>query len=70
MTEFQEYFYTDWGAMTRTDWLGMVITIVIFMLMVGLYFWVLHPKNKEYLESHRDIPLNDDKKNAEKEDGR
>ncbi|NQY51530.1 MAG: cbb3-type cytochrome c oxidase subunit 3 [Piscirickettsiaceae bacterium] len=56
--------------MTGTDWLGMVMTVVIFMLMVVLYSWVLHPKNKESFESHRNMPLNDDKKNVEIEDGR
>ena len=70
VTRIQEYFHTDWGAMTGTDWLGMVMTVVIFVLMFGLYFWVLHPKNKENLESHRNMLLNDDEKNAEKEDGR
>jgi cytochrome c oxidase cbb3-type subunit 4 len=70
VTKIQEYFDTDWGAMTGTDWFGLVLTVIIFMLMIGLYFWVLHPKNKEGLESHRTMPLNDDDINAEKQDGR
>ncbi len=56
--------------MTGTDWLGLVMTVVIFVLMVVLYFWVLHPKNKDSLESYRNMPLNDDEKNVEKENGR
>jgi cytochrome c oxidase cbb3-type subunit 4 len=52
--------------MTGIDWFGMVIIIVIFVLMVGLYVWVLHPKNKQDIESHRAMPLNDDDLNAEK----
>ncbi len=66
MTKFQEYFHTDWSAMTGTDWFGLVFTVIIFALMVGLYFWVLNPKNKEELESHRTMPLNEDDINAEK----
>lgn len=70
MTKIQEYFHTDWSAMTGTDWLGMVMTVVIFMLMFILFFWVLRPKNKKNFESHRNMPLNDDKENVEIEDGR
>lgn len=52
--------------MTGTDWFGMVFTVIVFILMVGVYFWALHPKNKDELESHRDMPLNDDDINVEK----
>ncbi|MCX4187542.1 cbb3-type cytochrome c oxidase subunit 3 [Methylophaga sp. OBS4] len=69
MTKLQEYFHTDWNAMTATDWFGLVFTVVIFLLMVGLYFWVLNPKNKDKLESHRTMPLDDDETNSEKKDG-
>ncbi len=55
--------------MTGTDWFGTVFTIVIFVLMVVLYIWVLHPKNKDEIESHRDMALNDDDLNSEKRDG-
>lgn len=56
--------------MTGTDWFGLVFTVVIFLLMVGMYFWVLHPKNKDKIESHRSMPLDDDEINSEKRDGR
>lgn len=69
MTKFQEYFHTDWDSMTGTDWFGLVFTVVIFLLMVGLYFWVLNPKNKDEIESHRTMPLEDDETNSEKKDG-
>jgi cytochrome c oxidase cbb3-type subunit 4 len=55
--------------MTGTDWFGLVLTVVIFLLMFAMYFWVLHPKNKDDLESHRSLPLEDDEKNSEKKDG-
>jgi len=70
VTKIQEYFHTDWSAMTGNDWLGLVLTVVIFVLMVVVYFWALNPKNKDSLESHRTMLMDDDDKNAEKEDGR
>jgi cytochrome c oxidase cbb3-type subunit 4 len=69
VTKLQEYFHTDWSSMTGTDWFGLVFTVVVFLLMVGLYFWVLNPKNKEDLESHRTMPLEDDETISEKKDG-
>lgn len=50
MTDFMN---TDWGALTLHDWIGTIITVAVFFLMIGLYVVVLHPKNKEKLESHR-----------------
>ena len=60
MTKFQEYFHTDWSAMTGTDWVGLILTVVVFVLMVVLYFWVLNPKNKKEIESHRTMLMDDD----------
>jgi cytochrome c oxidase cbb3-type subunit 4 len=69
VTKLQEYFDTDWSAMTGTDWFGTIFTVIIFVLMVVLYVWVLNPKNKDEIESHRDMALNDDDLNSEKKDG-
>lgn len=69
MTKLQEYFHTDWSAMTGTDWFGLVFTVIIFVLMVVAYFWVFNPKNKKSLESHRTMPLEDDEIKSEKRDG-
>lgn len=63
-----EYLHTDWSAMTLNDWIGTIVTVVIFCLMIWAYVWVFHPKNKEKLESQRHIPLNEgenDDHNAE-----
>jgi cytochrome c oxidase cbb3-type subunit 4 len=65
VTKLQEYFNTDWEAMTGTDWFGLVFTVVVFLLMVGLYVWVLNPKNKDDLESHRSMQLEDDETKSE-----
>ena len=70
MNSLKDYFYTDWQAMTTTDWVGTILTVVIFLLMVGLYWYVLRPKNRDKLESHRFIPMHDDRiDSGEKNDG-
>ena len=60
MNAIKEHFQTDWSAMTFNDWFGLIVTIVIFALMIALYFYVLHPSNREKLEAQRYIPLDDD----------
>ncbi len=60
MNSLTEYFHTDWEAMTAADWFGMIITVVVFLLMVGLYVYVLLPRNRDKIEAHRHIPLLDD----------
>lgn len=70
MTSLKEYFQTDWQAMTTNDWIGTILTVVIFLLMVGLYVIVLRPKNREKLESYKHMPLDDDNfENGEKNGG-
>lgn len=60
MTSLVEYFQTDWEAMTTNDWIGTILTVVIFLLMIGLYVIVLRPKNRDRLESYKNMPLDDD----------
>lgn len=55
-----EYFHTDWEAMTTADWVGTILTVVIFLLMVGLYLYVLRPKNRDRFESYKHIPMDDE----------
>lgn len=68
MNSLVEYFQTDWTAMTTNDWVGTILTIVIFLLMVGLYVYVLRPKNRDKFESQRFMPFEDEDKqeNGEK----
>lgn len=66
MTKLQEYFHTDWSAMTGNDWFGLVLTVIVFVLMVIVYYWVLNPKNKESLESHRTMLLDENDIKSEK----
>lgn len=66
MSKLAEHFSTDWSAMTGSDWVGLVITVVIFVLMAAVYIYVFKPGNKDKLEAHRHIVLDDD--SSEKED--
>lgn len=70
MTKLQEYFHTDWSAMTATDWFGFILTVFVFIVMVVVYFWVLNPKNKQSIESHRSMLMDEDDRKSEKQDGR
>ena len=61
MSSLAEYFHTDWEAMTTNDWIGLIVTVVVFLLMVGLYFYALRPKNREKLEKNKFIPMDEDR---------
>jgi len=58
-----EYFDTDWQAMTTNDWIGTILSIVIFLLMLVAYFQVFRPKNRERLEARKHIPFDEDNEN-------
>jgi len=60
VSSFWEYLRTDWEAMTTNDWIGTIVTVVIFFLMIGLYVHVFRPKNREKYESRRFTPLDDE----------
>lgn len=60
MSSLREYFHTDWQSMTTTDWVGTILTVLIFLLMVVLYIYVLRPKNRDKFESKKYIPLDDE----------
>ena len=60
MSNLKEYFHTDWAAMTTNDWIGTILTVVIFVLMIVAYFQVFRPKNRNKLESKRYILFDED----------
>lgn len=70
MSSLAEYFETDWAAMTATDWVGTILTVVIFVLMVVAYFQVFRPKNRDKLEAKKHIPFDDDHEDLGDSDGR
>lgn len=46
--------------MTGTDWFGLVLTVSVFIILVVIFYWTYNPKNKEKLESHRTMLLDDE----------
>jgi cbb3-type cytochrome oxidase subunit 3 len=46
--------------MTTSDWVGTILTVVVFFLLVIVYVYALRPKNREKLESKKYIPLDDE----------
>jgi cytochrome c oxidase cbb3-type subunit 4 len=64
-----EYFHTDWDAMTVNDWIGTIITVVIFVLMVVAYFQVFRPKNRDRLEARKHILFDEDNERSGDDDG-
>jgi len=65
VNSLQEYFHTDWAAMTQNDWIGLIMTVAIFFIMIAIYVYALHPSNREKLESQRFIPLDDERLDTE-----
>ena len=65
VNKLREYFHPEWAAMTVPDWVGMIMTIAIFLIMIALIVYVLHPSNKEKLEAQRYLPIDDDHLNME-----
>lgn len=51
--------------MTLNDWVGLIVTVGIFLLMIWAYVYTFHPANKEKLESQKHIPLDDDRFDTE-----
>ena len=60
MSSLADYFHTDWAAMTTNDWVGTILTVVVFLLMVVVYVYVLRPSKRDELESQKFIPMDDD----------
>jgi len=55
-----DIFNTDWAAMTLNDWAGLIITLGVFFLMIWAYVYTFNPKNKDTLESQRNIIFDED----------
>jgi len=63
VSSLKDYFATDFQAMTTNDWVGTILTVVIFLLMLGLYVYVLRPKKRDHFEKQKHIPLDDEQTN-------
>jgi len=60
VSSLSDYLHTDWAAMTTQDWVGTILTVVLFVLMVVAYVHVLRPANRERLEEQRFLVFDDD----------
>ena len=60
MTKLMEYFHTDWAALSRNDWIGVVTTILVFVAMIVVYVMVFNPKNREAFNSQGDMALREE----------
>ncbi len=69
MSSLAEHLHTDWGAMTTNDWIGTILTVVIFLAMVVAYFQVFRPKNRDKLEQMKHIPFEEDNEHNGDKDG-
>ncbi|MCW8907478.1 MAG: cbb3-type cytochrome c oxidase subunit 3 [Sedimenticola sp.] len=69
MSNLKDYFATDFQAMTTNDWVGTILTVVIFLLMLGLYVYVLRPKKRDHFEKQKHIPLDDEQTNSGDKNG-
>ena len=65
-----DYLHTDWSAMTRADWAGLIIVLSLTALMAGLYVWVFKPRNRDRFEQYRNFVNQNDKTNGGGEHGR
>jgi len=63
------HFTTDWSRLTTNDWIGLSATVIIFMLMAIAYAYTFSGKNRETLESHRFIIMNEDSSYKEDKNG-
>lgn len=66
MNSLSNHFSTNWSQMTLNDWIGMSATVIIFVLMAVAYLYVFRGKNRDRLEAHRFIIMNEG--SSEKED--
>jgi cbb3-type cytochrome oxidase subunit 3 len=55
-----DYLHTDWSAMSRNDWIGVVFTVLAFVAMVAVYIMVFNPKNKDAFNAQGDMALRDE----------
>lgn len=59
MNKLKEYFSTDWSAMTTSDWVGLIVTIVVFIGMAYTFYKALKPSKREALEQEKYKILDD-----------
>lgn len=44
-----------YDMMTPTDWFGLGLSVILFLLLLGAYGYAYAPRRKKELESHKFI---------------
>lgn len=60
MSVLEEYLNTDWSSMTTQDWVGLIITVVVFFGMLITFALALRPSKRKEMEEQKYKILNDD----------
>lgn len=60
MSKIADYFATDWSAMTTQDWIGLLMTVGVFIGLVVAFIYALRPSKRQYLEEQKFKILKDD----------
>lgn len=60
MSNLEAYLDTDWSAMTTSDWVGLVITVGVFLGMLITFALALRPSKREELENEKFKILDED----------
>lgn len=54
------YFSTDWASLTTHDWVGLGITVGVFIVMAITFYLALRPSKREDMEKQKYKMLEDD----------
>jgi len=56
----ERYFSTDWASLTTQDWVGLIITVVVFLGMLITFAMALRPSKRKEMEEQKYKILEDD----------
>ncbi|WP_127469991.1 cbb3-type cytochrome c oxidase subunit 3 [Thiomicrorhabdus aquaedulcis] len=60
MSKLEQYFSTDWAALTTHDWAGLIVTVLVFLGMLITFALALRPSKRKEMEQEKYKILNDD----------
>lgn len=60
MSSLENYLSTDWAALTTQDWVGLIITVVVFFGMLITFWMALRPSKRKEMEEQKYKILDDD----------
>jgi cytochrome c oxidase cbb3-type subunit 4 len=60
VSNIEHYLSTDWAALTTQDWVGLIITIVVFLGMLITFSLALRPSKRKQMEEQKYKILDED----------